>query len=86
MDRASLRWLAKRRFRAGQVHRRAFKERGVPIASPVIATLAKIAYCAGALLLNAFNPEQRMREVLRGTLHAGFIASAFGAETYEEYA
>mgnify|MGYP004520537217 CR=1 FL=1 len=84
--RATLGWLLKRRFRAGQIHRRVLRERGAPVARSTAMAVAKAGFCGGATLVDAFRPARRAQHLLRGTLHIGFIASALGARTYQEYA
>ena len=84
--RARLGWLVRRRFRAGQIHRTVLKERGASVAGAVAPALAKLGYCAAATLLTAYDRKRATQHLLRGMLHAGFVASAFGMGTYQEYA
>lgn len=82
--RASIKWLALRRFRSGQIHflllRRANRRR-LTIAA---AAFAKVAYCGLAAMLS-LNMVDRASRILRGSLHLGVLASAVGAGLYEEY-
>ena len=84
-SRASLKWLIKRKFRAGQIHREVLRTRGISTRGSVPAAAAKVLYCSAASLANAFRPADRNRHLLRATLHLGFIVSSLGGRTYREY-
>lgn len=87
LERASMPWLAKRRFRMGQTHGRVLAEKTVGLRKSVAVALAagKCAVClAGAVVLLA-SPVRRNRFVLRATLHAGTIAGLFGARGIVQY-
>ncbi len=78
-ERASLAWLAKRKFRTGQTHGRllaaaAKSNRAVEIG----LAAAKVAYCAGAAVLSAWSPVKRNRQALRGLMHVGVISGLVG--------
>ena len=85
-SRAQLGWLVRRRFRAGQIHRTVLQERGASVTAAVLPALAKLGYCTAAAVLIAYDRKRATKHLLRGMLHAGFIASAFGMGTYQEYA
>ncbi len=82
--RATIRWLALRRYRSGQIHflllRRENRHRLIIAAG----ALAKVVYCGLAALLS-FNKVDRAARTLRGSLHLGVLASSVGAGLYEEY-
>lgn len=85
-DRASLRWLLRRRYRMGQTHAEtATHGRG----SPARAKLAVIAAakCAVCLTMGAvsFAPARRNPQLMRGWLHAGVVARILGAGPVELY-
>lgn len=85
--RATLGWLARRRFRSGQIHwmlARRFND-----AAPwriATAALAKLGWCLLRAALSAVRRETAAAWLLRGMLHAGVLASALGARAYREYA
>jgi succinoglycan biosynthesis protein ExoM len=85
-QRSNLAWLARRRYRAGQIHwllLRRERKSGVAVV-PVAA--AKLGYCMGRALISLPRPVSSAGHFLRGMLHAGVIASALGAGLYKEYA
>ncbi|WP_420391621.1 glycosyltransferase [Acuticoccus sp.] len=79
--RATLRWLARRRFRSGQSH-------GMLIAASikgpggrareVALALAKVGACAAAGLASLPSAERRAFWLLRGALHAGVLSRLAG--------
>lgn len=85
--RASLAWLAKRRYRSGQTHGRllrrdeAFPARGRNLA----LALAKVAFCAGASAGFGFSPRRRNVYALRGIMHAGVVGGLLGAQEIRQY-
>jgi len=85
--RASLSWLAKRRFRSGQTHGRLLAEnaRGPAWALNVALASAKCGYCAVATALTFPAPVPRHRFALRGFLHAGVVSGLLGHEAIEQY-
>ncbi|MDX0480086.1 glycosyltransferase [Sinorhizobium medicae] len=86
-NRASLAWLAKRRFRSGQTHGRllAEKSNGLRQAWNVCLAGAKSGFCATAALLCFPSAARRYRFVLRGVLHAGVISGLLGLKEIEQY-
>jgi succinoglycan biosynthesis protein ExoM len=83
--RATLGWLTRRRFRAGQVHFLLRRRDGAGSFREVPLALAKLAYCYAAAVATLPRPRRAAAAFLRGTLHLGFISSAFGARIYAEY-
>jgi succinoglycan biosynthesis protein ExoO len=77
--RARLGWLARRSFRSGQTHARVLRGKGQAPLSIAAAATVKAVYCAGAALLTAWSPVLLRRNIIRGALHVGVIAKAFGA-------
>lgn len=84
-SRVNLGWLLKRRFRSGQTHYAIQRKYGELSAATVATTAAKFAFCMGAAAAFAPSPRRRSDYLMRGTLHLGFLASAFGRNTYQEY-
>jgi succinoglycan biosynthesis protein ExoM len=77
--RAKLSWLMQRSYRSGQTHARMLRSNGrVPFFIAVQAG-AKAGYCAGAALLTVWSPVRLRRNLVRGALHVGVMAKAFGA-------
>jgi succinoglycan biosynthesis protein ExoM len=83
--RLKLGWLIRRRFRSGQVHYRILKELG-QTGSGAGAALAKAAACGGLAVATIGNPVRWRNNLMRGALHAGVVAAAFGFSLYQEYA
>jgi succinoglycan biosynthesis protein ExoM len=83
--RASLNWLARRRYRAGQVHCLLKRRGGVAPLRLAPAALAKMGWCYAVALATLPAPRRSAAAFLRGTLHLGFLSSALGARTYVEY-
>lgn len=83
--RARLRWLILRRFRAGQVHHLLLQRRKTAV-SGSLAAAGKAFVCLTLALLGARRPVVAARRLLRGALHLGVVARAFGMAPYREYA
>lgn len=83
--RSNLAWLARRRYRAGQIHWLLLKRERRSGAAVVPVAAAKLGYCMGRALIALPRPARSAGHFLRGMLHAGVIASAFGAGLYKEY-
>jgi len=82
--RATIKWLALRRFRSGQIHFMILKMANQRRLTIAVSASAKVIYCAlGALL--SLSTVNRVARALRGSLHLGVLASAIGASLYEEY-
>ena len=85
--RATVSWLAKRRFRMGQTHGRMLLEaaagarhwRAIALAS------TKSAYCFATAALLFASPIKRHRYGLRGIMHAGVVSGLFGVREIEQY-
>jgi succinoglycan biosynthesis protein ExoM len=86
-NRASLSWLAKRRFRFGQTHGRLLQENsgGKGLIRKLAVAGAKAAYCFAAAGLTSFMPMPRYRFALRGILHAGVVSGLLGVREIEQY-
>jgi succinoglycan biosynthesis protein ExoM len=85
-SRASLAWLAKRRFRSGQTHGRLLTENargGQPLNLALAAS--KAAFCTFAAVLCLPSPVRRNRYALRAVLHAGVISGLLGHKALEQY-
>lgn len=85
--RATVAWLAKRRFRMGQTHGRMLLEgraSGRHWRAIVLAG-TKSAYCFVAAALLAASPVKRHRYGLRGIMHAGVVSGLFGVREIEQY-
>ncbi len=84
-DRARLSWLTKRSFRSGQTHARMLRASGQgPLGIATLAA-AKALYCAGAAIVTVWSPVEFRRNIVRGALHAGAVARAFGAPDLKLY-
>lgn len=83
--RATLAWLARRRYRAGQIHCLLTRRNGLAPLALVPSAVAKMAWCYGLAILTLPMRRRSAAALLRGTLHLGFLSSAFGAPTYAEY-
>ena len=85
--RASLSWLAKRRFRSGQTHGRiiAAKTTGMGRVRAAAITGLKLGYCAFAVFVAAFLPVIRTRYLLRAALHAGAVMGVLGMREIRQY-
>lgn len=86
-DRATLEWLARRRFRMGQTHGRLLAERtsAAGRAAQLALACGKAAFCVLATLSSAPFPVARNRNLLRGTLHAGALAALLGMRELKQY-
>lgn len=84
LARASLRWLALRRFRAGQIHHMLLRREG-NAGRGALAALAKAGACLAAAVIALPRPARAADNVLRGALHVGVIAAALGFAPYREY-
>ena len=82
-ERASLLWLARRRFRAGQTHGRLAAGRSR--AAGIVLALAKIAYCGASALAGILSSERRNAALLRGCLHIGTLSGLVGMKPIELY-
>ncbi|MBF9030314.1 glycosyltransferase [Rhodobacterales bacterium HKCCE3408] len=85
-ERASFGWLARRRFRMGQVHARVVlgdtsdgRWRAVTLAA------AKLVACGGLALLSIPDAARRNPAILRGCLHAGVISGLVGGRMEQVY-
>lgn len=86
-SRATLQWLARRRFRMGQTHGRLIAQ-GTSLPRRLKETAvasAKLGFCAAVALLSAPAPVARNRGILRGLLHAGVIAGLMGVRELQQY-
>ncbi|MDX3927024.1 MAG: glycosyltransferase family 2 protein [Shinella sp.] len=85
--RASLSWLAKRRYRMGQTHGRLVGETRGAIArfAQIALAAAKAGFCALAGAVFLFSPVRRYRYWLRGALHAGAIGGLLGLREIRQY-
>jgi len=84
--RITFRWIATRRYRAGQVYAKLFhdfnrsKYRRVALTAPL-----KIAVCLSATVATMFNSSRAMWWLIRGIFHLGSLSFVLGADIYEEY-
>nr|prf ExoM protein [Sinorhizobium meliloti] len=86
-NRASLAWLAKRRFRSGQTHGRLLAEKahGLRQAWNIALAGAKSGFCATAAVLCFPSAASGNRFALRAVLHAGVISGLLGLKEIEQY-
>lgn len=85
--RASLAWLAKRRFRSGQTHGRilAAKTPGVGRFKHSVLAGLKLGYCAAVAAAAAPFAVTRNRYALRAALHAGVVMGTLGMREIRQY-
>jgi succinoglycan biosynthesis protein ExoM len=85
-ERARLSWLLRRSFRSGQTHARILANvRGQGPVAIAVPAAAKAAYCAAITILTLWSPVRWRTSAVRGALHVGVIARAFGARDLEIY-
>lgn len=84
LARASLRWLALRRIRAGQIHHMLLREQG-GAGRGSLAAAAKAGACLVAAIVALPRPARAAAHALRGALHLGVIGAALGFAPYREY-
>lgn len=84
-SRARLGWLLRRRYRMGQTHGSLLREGRENTATALPLALAKVAYCAAAMLLTAPAPVWRNANLLRGALHAGTVSGLLGRSAVAIY-
>lgn len=82
MARANFAWLARRRFRSGQIH---FLLHGCGRSSVGFAAAGKAALLGMRALAQVVTPGRGRQSALRGMLHVGVVASALGFAPYREY-
>ena len=85
--RASLGWLAKRRFRSGQTHGRLLAARhSIPgRAKHLGLAMLKAGFCATAFVGTCFSPVTRNRYLLRAVLHSGAVSGVLGMREIRQY-
>jgi succinoglycan biosynthesis protein ExoM len=87
-SRASLKWLAARKFRSGQTHGAIIvrdNPRLLNRAKEISKALAKAFYCVVACLFTLSSPVGWRRNYLRGALHLGALSSLAGQPEIELY-
>lgn len=84
-ERATLPWLLRRAFRSGQTHARVLRAHGQGALAIAAPALAKALYCAFGALSRVLSPVGVRRFMIRGALHLGVVAKAFGAADIELY-
>jgi succinoglycan biosynthesis protein ExoM len=84
-DRAKFGWLCRRAYGSGQAHARMLLFRQHSRARLVPVAASKLAYCVLATLVCIWSGVRWRRQVLRGSLHLGVIATALGVTDVEFY-
>jgi succinoglycan biosynthesis protein ExoM len=84
--RTRLSWLLRRAYRSGQTHARVLRLRRQGEAAIAALAFGKAVYCLLAAALTAWSPVRVRANLIRGALHAGVLAKAFGAADLELYA
>jgi succinoglycan biosynthesis protein ExoM len=86
-DRATLRWLLRRRYRMGQTHASLIASgRGWPSrAAATVVAAVKAALCLGMTGLRVLSPLPRNRALMRAALHVGAVAELIGLDRVEIY-
>jgi succinoglycan biosynthesis protein ExoM len=84
--RINVRWIAARRYRAGQHYAMMFYDFDkVKYWKIVFSAPFKIAACACVAAAMALKPDSAIWWLMRGLFHLGALAQAAGAKIYEEY-
>jgi succinoglycan biosynthesis protein ExoM len=86
-NRATLTWLARRKFRAGQTHGRLLRQRSLtnfPMREFTLA-LAKSGFCTLACVMMILSPVPRYRYALRAIMHLGVASALTGVREIEQY-
>jgi len=84
--RLNLGWIARRRYRAGQVYALMFHQLDRASYRRVSWTAgAKIAACAAMVAATAPSGRRAMWWLMRGTFHAGVLSYVLGAGIHQEY-
>lgn len=87
-ERASVAWLVRRRFRAGQSHALTLKSRGLSRlgrAKQILIAGAKSAFCAAVALATAWSTRRFAFWSLRAALHAGVVSRLAGLKSIALY-
>jgi succinoglycan biosynthesis protein ExoM len=85
-SRLSLKWIARRRFRVGQVYAMMFQRfDGFRYPAFVLAAPTKIAFCVMMFAIMALLPARAMWWLMRAVFHLGSVSYALGANVYQEY-
>ncbi len=86
-DRATLRWLLRRRYRMGQTHASLIGNGMTPPAraAALALALAKAFACLGLAGVRSFDELGRNRALMRGALHIGAVAELVGLDRVELY-
>jgi succinoglycan biosynthesis protein ExoM len=85
-NRATLRWVVRRRLRVGQTFAKLQQRysvrdyRRIPLLAPI-----KIALCVGIAATLAIRPSRAMWWLMRGVFHWGMLTYRFNGNVYEEY-
>ncbi len=85
VERAGWRWLARRRFRSGQVHYLLLRRGGAGRLAG-LAAAPKAMACFAQAMLALPSRRRTAAAALRGMLHVGVLASMAGYAPYREYA
>ncbi len=84
-DRATLRWLLRRRYRMGQTHASLLpRGRSARLAAGLLAATKAFA-CLGIAGVRSFNATARNKALMRGALHVGAAADLIGLGRIEPY-
>lgn len=86
-DRATLRWLMRRRYRMGQTHAGLIATgMNTPMRAAALSlAAAKAVACVGMAGLRPFDVLGRNRALMRGALHIGVVAELVGLDRIEPY-
>lgn len=85
LARARFDWLMKRAFRSGQTHARVLAAEGKSAFAIAGLAGAKALYSGASAIISVFDGVKRRRALLRGALHLGVVAKAFGASDLQLY-
>jgi succinoglycan biosynthesis protein ExoM len=84
--RTNARWIATRRYRAGQVYAMMFERFDAAVYRRIgITAAAKAAFCVLMGLATAWAPGRAMWWLMRGVFHCGVLSYRLGASVHAEY-
>jgi succinoglycan biosynthesis protein ExoM len=84
-QRIRLGWLVRRSFRSGQSHARVLRLSGQNALAIAAPAALKALFCGVAATAAVWSPVEFRRNLIRGALHVGVVAKAFGAADVEIY-
>jgi len=82
--RLEMSWLMRRKYRAGQSY--AARARGLLSRTALLGTaMAKVVFCTGVTVANAWHPDRRSFWMLRAAMHTGVVSGCLSLKQPEIY-